>query len=106
MVSSTFYDLRQVRANLTRFITDEMGWIALLSELASFPVDPDADTIENCRRRVEQDADILIVVIGGRYGTVDFSATKSVTNLEYLAARAKGIPPPPQNLWMVVGRLS
>jgi Domain of unknown function (DUF4062) len=92
MVSSTFYDLHQMRADLLDFLQDEMGYRPLLSEYPSFPIDPDADTIENCRRRVEEDADILVLVIGGRYGYVDSTSDKSVTNLEYLAARAKGIP--------------
>ena len=69
MVSSTFYDLRQIRADLARFIGDELGYIALLSGLPSFPVNPDLDTVANCRARVEQDADIFILVIGGRYGS-------------------------------------
>ncbi len=92
MVSSTFYDLSQVREDLREFLQDQVGYRPLLSEHPSFPIDPDADTIENCRRRVQQDADILVLVIGGRYGYVDEASDKSVTNLEYLAARAKGIP--------------
>lgn len=92
MVSSTFYDLRQIRADLTTFIVDDLGYVPLLSELNSFPVDPDAATIENCRRRVEEDADILVLIVGGRYGSVDSKSARSVTNLEYLTARAKGIP--------------
>ena len=92
MVSSTFYDLRQIRADLARFIGDELGYIALLSELPSFPVNPDLDTVANCRARVEQDADIFILVIGGRYGSIDDKTDASVTNLEFLAARRKGIP--------------
>jgi hypothetical protein len=92
MVSSTFYDLRQIRADLTRFVVDELGYVPLLSELPSFPVIPDLDTIENCRARVEQDADILVLVIGGRYGSIDDKSNTSVTNLEFLAARQKGIP--------------
>jgi hypothetical protein len=92
MVSSTFYDLRQIRKDLSTFIADILGYIPLLSEMPSFPVDPDITTIENCRRRVEQNADILILVIGGRYGTIDLKSEKSITNLEFLAARSKGIP--------------
>lgn len=92
LVSSTFYDLRQVREDLRRFIGDELGYRPLLSEHPSFPIDPDVDTIENCRRRVAEDTDILVLLIGGRYGYVDKATAKSVTNLEYLAARAKGIP--------------
>jgi len=74
------------------FIVDELGYVPLLSELNSFPVDPDAATIENCRQRVEQQADILVLVVGGRYGSIDADTDKSITNLEYLAARSKGIP--------------
>src|SRR5579862_8593331 len=92
MVSSTFYDLRQLRVDLFDFIESELGYRALISEHSSFPIDPDASTIENCRQRVQRDADILILIIGGRYGSVESKSQKSVTNLEYLTARAKGIP--------------
>jgi hypothetical protein len=92
MISSTLFDLKQVRADLARFIVDELGSSVLASEWPSFPVDPDVDTIENCRRRVEREADVLVLLIGGRYGSVDSRSAKSVTNLEYLTARAKGIP--------------
>ena len=71
MVSSTFYDLRQVRTDLAHFISDELGYVALLSELDSFPVDPDINTVENCRTRVERYADILVLIVGGRYGSID-----------------------------------
>src|ERR1035437_3814791 len=92
MVSSTCYDLRQIREDLRRFLQDDLGYRPLLSEHSSFPLNPDANTIENCRERVERDADILVLAIGARYGTVDDYTSKSVTNLEYLAARQKGIP--------------
>lgn len=91
-LSSTFYDLQQVRADLVTFIQEGLGYRAMASELNSFPIDPDTETVENCKRRVEQDADALVLVIGGRYGSVVPASGKSVTNLEYLAARAKGIP--------------
>ena len=92
MISSTFFDLKQVRANLAGFLREQLGYTLLMSEWSSFPIDPDVDTIENCRRRVEREADVLVLIIGGRYGFVDSSSSKSVTNIEYLAARAKGIP--------------
>ena len=41
---------------------------------------------------MEQDADAFVLVIGGRYGSVVPAVGKSVTNLEYRMARAKGIP--------------
>ena len=92
MVSSTFYDLKQHREDLRRFIGDELGYRPLLSEHPSFPIDPDVPTVENCRQRVERDADVLVLVVGGRYGSIDDHSARSVTNLEYLAARQKGIP--------------
>lgn len=92
MISSTFYDLKQVRADLVNFLKEELGFEPLVSEASAFPVDPDLNTIDNCRKRVEVDADILILILGSRYGYVDPATGRSVTNLEYLSARAKGIP--------------
>lgn len=92
MISSTFYDLQQVREDLRVFLEDHLGYRTLLSEHPSFPVNPSLDAIENCRERVSRDADVLVLVIGGRYGHVDDRTAKSVTNIEYLAAREKGIP--------------
>lgn len=92
MVSSTFYDLREIRQQLAAFIERDLGYRALISEDGGFPVDPSVSAIENCRQRVEENADVLVLVIGGRYGSVDAGSGRSITNLEYLAARAKGIP--------------
>jgi hypothetical protein len=92
MVSSTYYDLRQIRDDLRQFIEDDLGYGAVLSELPSFPVDPSADTIMNCRLKVKEDADILVLIVGGRYGSIDLKADLSITNLEYEEARLKGIP--------------
>jgi len=91
-ISSTFYDLRQVRADLFHFIEDQLGYRALASEHASFPVDPDIDTIENCRERVQKDADCMVLIVGSRYGSIPTDLSKSVTNIEYEIAHAKGIP--------------
>src|SRR4051812_24629597 len=92
MVSSTFFDLKQIREDLRTFLADDLGYRALLSEHPSFPITPELPTIENCRERVERDADVLILVIGRRYGSMDDRSATSITNLEYLAAREKGIP--------------
>lgn len=92
MISSTLYDLAQVRADLVDFLERDFGFRPLVSELHSFPVDPDATTVENCRRRVNREADLMVLIIGGRYGSREASTSRSITNIEYLAARAKGIP--------------
>jgi hypothetical protein len=91
MISSTFYDLKQVRSELHQFI-ERMGYESLLSENATFPINPDLDTIENCKKKVELFADILVLIIGGRYGYIEEKTGKSITNLEYIEARSKKIP--------------
>src|SRR4051794_20933639 len=91
-ISSTFYDLQQVRANIAKFVQDELGYRLLASEHPSFPVEPTISAIDNCRRRVENDADIFVLVVGARYGSKIPTGNRSITNIEYLAARSKGIP--------------
>jgi hypothetical protein len=88
-VSSTFYNLKQIRADLKDFITT-LGLTPFISEYDSFPIDPTLPAVENCMKVVQEDADIFVLIIGGRYGTI--KEGKSVTNMEYLKARAKGIP--------------
>ena len=91
-VSSTCYDLKQIRQDIREFIEEDLGYEAILSEYNSFPIDPDRDTINNCLRVVEQRADIMVLIIGNRYGYITDRGEKSITNLEYLRAKAKGIP--------------
>lgn len=90
-VSSTCYDLKQIRQDLEHFLKDELGFEPLLSESDSFPVDPQLSTIENCTHNVDELADIFVLVIGRRYGMIT-SSGKSITNLEYLHAKQKNIP--------------
>ena len=89
-LSSTCYDLSQVRKDLESFI-ESMGLLPILSESSSFPVNPNIDAIENCLTIVKEKADIFILVVGGRYGSKTENG-KSVTNLEYLEAKVKDIP--------------
>ena len=89
-VSSTCYDLGQIRADLRDFITS-LGYDPMLSDYNSFPISPDSSPVDNCLKAIESHADIYVLIIGGKYGSM-VSADKSVTNLEYLQARAKGIP--------------
>ena len=90
-ISSTCYDLKHVRNDLKNVIEEDIGLETLLSEYYSFPIDPSIGTVENCLRIVEQRADIFILIIGSRYGST-LDNGKSITNLEYLRAKAKGIP--------------
>ena len=63
-----------------------------MSEHNSFPIDPDQTTVENSRRNVRENADIFVIVVGARYGSIDAEADKSITNLEFVEARARGVP--------------
>lgn len=90
-VSSTCYDLKQIRDDVYSFITKDLGYDVLLSEKPAFPLDPSQGTVDNCLRAVKERADIFVLVIGCRYGSTTETG-RSVTNMEYIAAKAKGIP--------------
>lgn len=90
-VSSTCYDLKQIREDLKDFFENNYGFQTMLSEFDSFPIDPCIGTFENCLSNVDNVADIFVLIIGTRYGYVT-DIGKSITNLEYLHAKAKGIP--------------
>lgn len=89
-VSSTCYDLSQIRKDLRDFITG-LGHNPILSEQNDFPIDPQIDNWENCINAVKEYADIFILIIGNKYGSVGETG-KSITNTEYLTAVQKGIP--------------
>lgn len=89
-VSSTCYDLKHVRVELSGSI-ESLGHAAILSESGSFPIDPNRTTIENCIDVVNSMADVLVLIVGKRYGST-LPGGKSITNLEYESARIKGIP--------------
>jgi len=89
-VSSTCFDLDQIREDI-RVSLEAMGHDPILSEYPSFPVIPELGTIENCKRNVKENADIFVLVIGGRRGTLDKKTNKPVTNLEYETARQQHI---------------
>lgn len=89
-ISSTCYDLSQVRQDLRDFISG-LGHTPMMSEQNDFPIDPQLDNWENCINAVKKYADIFVLIIGNRYGAVGETG-KSITNTEYLTAVQKGIP--------------
>ena len=90
-LSSTMYDLGEFRAQLRQFI-EGLGWHVVMSEHDSFPIDANQTTVENSRRNVRENADIFVMVVGARYGSVDIESDKSVTNLEFVEARTRSMP--------------
>ncbi len=100
-VSSTYYDLKHIRSSLENFI-DSMGFETILSEKGNIAFMPDVPLDEACYREVEN-ADIVIVIIGGRYGSERsegkqhttkqfYDRYESITKTEYVTAIKRNIP--------------
>lgn len=89
-VSSTCYDLSQVRRDLESFI-ESCGHQPVLSDSPGIAIPPGLSTLEACRWLVHS-SDVFVLMIGGRFGSADEATGKSVTNLEYETALAAGIP--------------
>lgn len=89
-VSSTCYDLSQIRTDISEYLSNS-GHNPILSEFENFPISPELNTIENCIKIVKENADILVLIVGSRYGSI-IDNGKSITNNEFLVAKQKGIP--------------
>lgn len=89
-VSSTCYDLTQVRVDIRNF-AESFGLEPIMSEFDSFPASPYERNVNNCLEAVRNRADIFLLIVGGRYGSSNDSG-KSITNMEFNEACAKGIP--------------
>lgn len=66
-ISSTFYDLRQIRADIDQFLR-VMGFDTIRNEIGAIPYGRDLPLEDDCIKEVEQ-CDILISIIGGRFGS-------------------------------------
>ncbi len=90
-VSSTCFDLKEVRDSLSRFIKS-YGFDPILSEHGDVFYHPDLHTHEACVHEVSN-CQLFILIIGGRFGgTYLHDKEKSITNAEYEAAKASNIP--------------
>lgn len=66
-ISSTFYDLRQIRADIDQFLRG-LGYDAIRNEEGSIPYGKDERLEEYCIQEIRH-SDILISIIGGRFGS-------------------------------------
>ena len=100
-VSSTYYDLKHLRASLEAFV-EKLGYEPILSEKGDIAYSPDLPLDESCYREV-RNADVFVLMVGGRYGSersgqhpsvpkAFFDRYDSVTRLEYKAAVDRDIP--------------
>lgn len=91
MISSTCYDLAPVRESIGVMLTS-MGFEPLLSEKPTFPTLPHLTVTENCCRAVRELADLLVLIVGHRSGSIAPGSIETMTNLEYQEALRAGIP--------------
>jgi len=100
-VSSTYYDLKHLRSSLENFI-ESLGFEPILSEKGDIAYAPDAPLDESCYRDAGN-ADIFVLIIGGRYGSEASNEDKkpdrsfferydSVTKLEFRHAQERNVP--------------
>lgn len=90
-ISSTCYDLQQIRDSLCTFIKG-FGFEPVLSENGDVFYHPDLHTHEACINEVSN-CQIFLLIIGGRFGgKYVYDKSKSITNAEYDAAVKANIP--------------
>jgi hypothetical protein len=104
-ISSTYYDLRHIRASLEAFI-ESLGYDAVLFESGDIPFHPEMKLDESCYAEISN-CHILVLIIGSRYGSAASSERisnaesdtekhyqfyNSITKKEYEAARDRPIP--------------
>lgn len=84
-ISSTFYDLKQTRADLDLFL-DQLGYEPIRNEEGDIPYGKEDALEAYCYKEIEN-VDILISIIGGRYGSESKKHQESsVTQAEIRAA--------------------
>jgi hypothetical protein len=90
-VSSTCSDLFQERRHLVEAFLDQ-GHEVIVSEMGTgFPVSPHLTCIENCLDAITNHADVVVLVISSRYGSLTTAGT-SVTEEEYRRAIGRQLP--------------
>src|SRR5579871_292696 len=89
-VSSTFYDLRYIRENLKRFI-EQLGYVPVLSEDGAVYYDPKTGAAQSCIADIPN-AQLFVLIIGGRFGSTMPNSDQSITNAEYQKAIQEKIP--------------
>ncbi len=89
-VASTCYDLKYIRENLKYFIR-KLGYEPVLSEEGGVFYDPAKHTHDSCVSEIPN-CQMLVLIIGGRYGGLHKDTTKSITSVEYSEAVKQRIP--------------
>lgn len=86
-ISSTFYDLKQVRIELDKFI-ESLGYEPIRNEEGDIPYGKDGELEKYCYKEIEN-VDILVSILGGHYGSnakSDKSDEYSISQKELITA--------------------
>lgn len=83
-ISSTFYDLRQVRSDLDTFI-ENLGYDPVRNEEGDIPYGKDEALEEYCYKEIKA-VDILVSIIGGRFGSESKRNNSSISQIELKTA--------------------
>jgi len=87
-VSSTFYDLRHVRDDLGRFIS-EQGYEAVLFERGGVPYGRKERREDSCLKEIDL-CDVVVSLIGGRFGGQSADGRNSISQKELTYALEAG----------------
>ncbi|HPI60017.1 DUF4062 domain-containing protein [Zoogloea sp.] len=87
-ISSTYYDLKSIRADLERFIRDQ-GYEPVMHERGHIPYGKEDKPEEYAYREIDY-CDIIICIVGGKFGTASDNVPYSITQTELKTAFAKG----------------
>ena len=83
-ISSTYFDLRVVRADLERFFK-EIGFEPVLFERGHIPYGKEKALEDYCYREIST-CDVLIAIIGGKFGSQSKDNKNSITQQELKTA--------------------
>jgi len=87
-ISSTYYDLRVIRADLERFLK-ELGYDPVMFERGHIPYGREEALEEYCYREISN-CDIVVTIIGGKYGSQSRDQKSSITQKELRTAIEMG----------------
>ncbi|WP_394265363.1 DUF4062 domain-containing protein [Bergeyella zoohelcum] len=83
-LSSTFYDLRQVRTDIDLFV-ESLGYDIVRNEEGDIPYGKEEALEEYCYKEIKN-VDILVSIIGGRYGSESRKGSNSISQIELKTA--------------------
>lgn len=83
-ISSTYFDLRAVRADIERFVR-EIGYDPVLFERGHVAYEKDGPLEDYCYREISS-CDVVVAIIGGKYGSQSRDEKNSITQNELKTA--------------------